>query len=61
MRYEWILDVLTDLRAFARTNGLAGLAERLDDAMIAAIEEIAKAGGGRGAGRAGEGDGADAP
>ncbi len=41
MRYEWILDVLTDLRAFARANGLMLLAERLDEAVAAATEEIA--------------------
>ncbi|WP_413872281.1 hypothetical protein [Albidovulum sp.] len=44
MRYEWILDVLTDLRAFARANGLPRLAERLDEAVAAAADEIAGAG-----------------
>lgn len=41
MRYEWILDVLADLRAFARANGLLLLAERLDEAAAAATDEIA--------------------
>ena len=44
MRYEWILDVLTDLRAFARANGLPLLAERLDEAVGAAVEETAGTG-----------------
>ena len=30
MQYEWILDVLTDLKAFAKGNGLTALAEQLD-------------------------------
>ena len=42
MRNDWILDVLTDLRTFARDNGLWDLAERLDDAQQAAVEEIAR-------------------
>ncbi len=42
MRNDWILDVLTDLRTFARDNGLPALAERLDDAQQVAVEEIAR-------------------
>jgi hypothetical protein len=42
MRNDWILDVLTDLRTFARENGLPHLAERLDDAQQVAVEEIAR-------------------
>lgn len=58
MQYEWILDVLADLRAFARTNGLARLAERLDEAARAAEEEIARPGTGPAAVRA---EGNEAP
>lgn len=52
MRYEWILDVLTDLRAFARANGLPLLAERLDEAAAAAADELAGNGGAAGTGAA---------
>jgi hypothetical protein len=53
MRYDWILDVLTDLRAFARANALPHLAEQLDDAQVVALNEIAQ----RGAAGPVEGDG----
>jgi len=42
MRNDWILDVLADLRTFARDNGLPALAERVDDAQQVAVEEIAR-------------------
>jgi hypothetical protein len=42
MRNDWILDVLADLRTFARENGLPELAERLDDAQQVAVAEIAR-------------------
>lgn len=32
MGHDWILDVLTDLRAFASANDLPSLAAHLDDA-----------------------------
>ena len=38
---EWILDVLSDLNAFAVANGLIGLAEQLDDTRLIAAAEIA--------------------
>ncbi len=41
MRNEWILDVLTDLKTFARTNGMPTLAEQLDDTVIVALAEAA--------------------
>ena len=47
MRNDWILDVLTDLRTFARENGLPNLAEQLDDAQQVAVEEICRRGRGR--------------
>ena len=41
MRSEWILDVLTDLKTFARANNMPALAEQLDDTAIVAMAEIA--------------------
>lgn len=41
MQNDWILDVLTDLRAFASANGLGALAEQLDDTTLVAATEIA--------------------
>lgn len=39
MANDWILDVLADLKAFAKTNGLSKTADQLDDAtLIAALE-----------------------
>lgn len=38
---EWILDVLSDLNAFAVANGLSALAEQLDDTRLIAAAEIA--------------------
>ncbi len=38
---EWILDVLSDLNAFAVANGLTALAEQLDDTRLIAAAEIA--------------------
>ncbi len=40
-RNEWILDVLSDLNAFAVANGLTALAEQLDDTRLIAAAEIA--------------------
>ncbi|WP_171239795.1 hypothetical protein [Ruegeria sp. HKCCA5491] len=42
-RNEWILDVLSDLNAFAVENGLTALAEQLDDTKLIATAEIASA------------------
>jgi len=41
MQNEWIIDVLSDLKAFARQNGLVQLAEQLDDAVLVAMTELA--------------------
>ncbi|WP_415404199.1 hypothetical protein [Tateyamaria sp. SN3-11] len=41
MRSDWILDVLTDLKTFARANSMPALAEQLDDTAIVAMAEIA--------------------
>ena len=42
-RNEWIIDVLTDLRAFAATNGMPDLARATADLAIVAEAEIARA------------------
>ena len=42
MQYQWILDVLSDLKAFAKSNGLAALAEQLDDTSLVAAGEISQ-------------------
>ena len=41
MDNEWILDVIADLRTFARQNGLQGLAGQLDRTWYLAASEIA--------------------
>lgn len=42
MKHDWILDVLTDLRKFAGTNGFSALAEQLDDTKLVASLELAQ-------------------
>ena len=41
MEYEWILDVIADVRTFARQNGLPDLASHRDAAWLLASAEIA--------------------
>jgi len=41
MANEWILDVLADLKTFARNNGLTSVASGLDDLTIVAAAELA--------------------
>ncbi|MBN9889185.1 hypothetical protein I6N89_17905 [Pelagibaca abyssi] len=41
MRHDWIIDVLTDLKTFARANSMDALAEQLDEAQLVAQIEIA--------------------
>jgi len=40
MTQEWMIDVLTDLKNFAQTNGLMALAEQLDDSILVAVSEL---------------------
>lgn len=40
MNHDWMLDVLTDLGAYARKHGLMTLARQLDDTRCAASMEI---------------------
>lgn len=44
MRNDWILDVLTDLKAFAVANEMAALAKHLDDTTLIAAADIASHG-----------------
>ena len=41
MAYEWMIDVLLDLRTFAAENNMPALAVQLDDAKLTAAIEIA--------------------
>ena len=41
MAHDWILDVLADLKTYARKNGLSALADELDEATLIAATEIA--------------------
>lgn len=43
MRHDWILDVLSDLHAYANRNELQGLAEKVEAALIEARREISGA------------------
>lgn len=47
MAHDWILDVLSDLKAFAKQNGLSKTADQLDDATLIAAAEIASRMGSR--------------
>ncbi|MBZ0128795.1 MAG: hypothetical protein K8F59_06745 [Rhodobacteraceae bacterium] len=40
MSLEWMIEVLTDLKNFARANGLTGLAEQLDDSILIAAADL---------------------
>jgi len=41
MTHDWIIDVLADLKLFARANAMPELAEHLDDAAMVATRELA--------------------
>ena len=41
MTHTWILDVLTDLKDYARKNELTALADQLDDTQFVAATELA--------------------
>ena len=47
MANEWIIDVLTDLKAFAERNGLDATVDVLDDARLIALAELASQAGGK--------------
>ncbi len=46
MRYNWMLEVLADLLAFARDNGLTALAAQIEETTAVAKAEIARLGDG---------------
>jgi len=56
MKNEWILDVLADLKQFARKNGLADLAEQLDDTALVAATELTSQSGKMPLGLVGDGE-----
>ncbi|THD84859.1 hypothetical protein E7811_03800 [Aliigemmobacter aestuarii] len=40
MRHDWILDVLSDLAAYARDNGMPGLSAEVERTLTLARDEI---------------------
>lgn len=44
MSQEWMIDVLSDIRQYARKNRFPGLTEVLDDAIIVAAVELRERG-----------------
>jgi hypothetical protein len=50
MGHDWILDVLADLKTYARVNGMPSLAAQLDDASFVAQVEVASLTEGNGIG-----------
>jgi len=45
MANDWILDVLADLKTYAKKNGLPALADQLDETLLVAATEIASSEG----------------
>lgn len=41
MGYDWIFDVLEDLKTFADANGMPALAAKADEALKVATQEVA--------------------
>ena len=41
MHHEWIIDVLSDLKSYARMNGMTALADQLSDTALMAAVELA--------------------
>jgi hypothetical protein len=41
MVYDWIFEVLEDLKSFAEANGLPALAAKADEALKIAVQEVA--------------------
>ncbi len=42
MRHDWIFDVLLDLRTYALAHGMATLAQKAEEALLAARDEVAR-------------------
>ncbi len=47
MSNDWIIDVLTDLKAFAEQNGLDASADMLGDARLVVLAELASVADGK--------------
>lgn len=45
MANDWILDVLADLKTYAKKNGLPALADQLDETMLIAATEVSSSEG----------------
>lgn len=43
MNADWVLDVLADLRTFAKQNQFTRLAEQLDDSILIAAADLKRA------------------
>ena len=41
MHHQWIIDVLSDLKSYARMNGMTALADQLSDTALMAAVELA--------------------
>jgi hypothetical protein len=48
MTYQWIFDMLEDLKTFSILNGLPDLAAQVDRTIDVAAAEVARAGGAAG-------------
>ncbi len=46
MQYQWIMDVLGDLKSFAGRNGLPDLARQIDATLAVAASDISRIAGG---------------
>ncbi len=44
MGHEWIIDVLTDMKAYAWANNMGRLAEKVDETLAVVREELSQAG-----------------
>lgn len=44
MGYDWIFEVLEDLKSFAEANGMPALAAKVDEAIKVAAVEVAELG-----------------
>lgn len=42
MSQTWMIDVLSDLQSYARTNGMARLEEKLEQTITVAREDLTK-------------------
>ncbi|GEM_PF-538889 len=40
MQHDWLIDVLTDLKAFAEANGMGASATAIDDATLVMLAEM---------------------